>query len=145
MATGYRVQVYRSNIARVMKVGDGNRWIYRVSIEMMRAARAEAPSRTSALKRAHRVTRGIGTNQYMARYHIVNDAEHAEWVHEGTSTIYSPKKMRVPRRPNPLRGAALPNAMTRPRSEVRGQAANPWLDRACTRVSLRYGAVAISL
>lgn len=150
MAVTSRVTVYRKNISAIMKVGQGSRWIYRVSTEMVATARAEAPSRSGSLRRAHRINRLPGTNQYMARYSIQNTAEHADWVHGGTG--YIDGVMRVPKVPGPARGAVLPKSQVfwtdglngRP-SGVRGQSANPWLDRACSRVAMRYGAVPISL
>lgn len=146
MAVSYRVQVYRRNISAIMKAGQGNRWIYRVSVEMMSAAKADAPSRTNTLRRSHRISRMPGTNQYMARYSIENTADHADWVHDGTSYISG--VMRVPKTPGPARGADLPRSQIfwtdglngRPMG-VRGQNANPWLERACSRVAMRYGAI----
>src|SRR6185312_13148314 len=154
MPVGYRVTVYRRNIATMFTPnGEAGRWIYRVSSEMISAARAEAPVRSGHLKEAHRIYRdqvreGFFGNQYVTAYRIVNDAEHAEWVHEGTPSGNPGSKitavMRVPKKPGLLRGAQLPKAAVfytdgkfgRP-TGVQGQHANPWLDRACTRVSAR--------
>lgn len=148
----YRVEVYRRNIAKMfLPSGDAGKWIYKVSSEMIAAARADAPRRSGALKAAHRIERRSLTdtffgNQYAAAYEIRNDAEHASWVHDGTSRIHG--KMRVPRAPGAVRGAALPRRAVfytdgkQGRSTgVAGQKANPWLDRACAAVSMRYGAV----
>ena len=153
----YRVEVYRRNIAKMfLPSGDAGKWIYKVSSEMIAAARAGAPRRSGALKAAHRIERRRMTdaffgNQYEAAYEIRNDAEHASWVHEGTAKkgtgfIYSTtpgKAMIVPRRGyrGPLRGADLPRNLTAPHKAVSGQKPQPWLNDACVAVSMRYGAV----
>lgn len=142
MATGYSYRIYYNNIRGLFRSsGPGGRWIYRVSVEMINAARAEAPSRSGGLKRAHRITRGRGANQYAATFHIENTAEHAEWVHGGTAGnglgwIYPARgaRLRLPA------GNGFP--ASRPR-RVHGQKENPWLDRACTQIAMRYGAVPV--
>jgi hypothetical protein len=150
----YRVEVYRRNIAQMfLPSGDAGKWIYKVSSEMIAAARAEAPRRSGALRAAHRIERRSLTdtffgNQYAAAYEIRNDADHASWVHEGTDDIEA--VMRVPRGSarGALRGAQLPKRLVfytdgkgKRSTGVRGQKANPWLNRACAAVSMRYGAV----
>lgn len=142
MATGYSVRIYYNEIRGLFRSnGPGGRWIYKVSVAMINEARAEAPSRTGGLKRAHRITRGRGANQYAATFHIENTAEHADWVHGGTAQngtgwIYPHGDfLLVPSR----RGA---KTKTR-RARVHGQRENPWLDRACTRVAIRYGGVPV--
>lgn len=150
MAVTFRTTVYRRNISWLMQHGDGAEWIYQVSDEMLLAAQAEAPSRSGTLKRSHDLSREVGTNQYAARYSVQNTAEHAGWVHGGTPYITG--LMRVPKRPGPVRGQSLPKGQVfwtdglngRPMG-VRGQKANPWLDRACSRVAMRYGAIPVSL
>lgn len=136
MASGYNVTVFYRNIAGLYRRGGpGGGWIYRVSQDMIRASRAEAPRRSGDLRDAHYVTRGRVGNQYMQSYNIGNSAEHAEWVHRGTARWIYPDGdfLLVPVAPGASR------RMKKPR--VRGQDANPWLDRACTRVAIRYGAV----
>lgn len=140
MAAGYKVTVYYNNIAGLYRRGGpGGGWIYRVSSQMMAESRAEAPRRDGTLRRSHSIARDRIGNQYMQTYRIVNSAEHAEWVHQGTAGkgtgyIYpeTASRLYIPagnghRSRRPLR--------------VKGQKPNPWLDRACTRVAARYGAV----
>lgn len=138
MAVGYSYQVFYRNIRGLYaRGGPGGGWIYRVSVDMMRESKAEAPKRTRALANAHSITRGRGVNQYAATYHVVNSSDHAEHVHFGTANngagyIYPTNATRL----SLPAGNGFPRMAPR---RVRGQRANPWLDRACTRVAIRYG------
>jgi len=89
--------------------------------------------RSADLRQSHYVERSR-VNQYAATYSIGNTAEHAEWVHMGTGRWIYPHGdfLSVPIAPGSSRRAKKPR--------VRGQNPNPWLDRACTRVAIRYGA-----
>lgn len=141
MPVGYRVQVYyrELNRATVGRGGAGGMWARRLAVSMISEARAEAPVRDGKLKAGHRINRERGSNQWMVRYRIENIAAHAEWVHEGTTGPIvrgDGGKMVLP----PYGGYG--KVVTR---SVSGQSANPWLDRACSRVSMRYGAVPTSL
>jgi hypothetical protein len=139
MPMSYSVRVYRSRIPPIFRFGgEGNRWMYRVSVAMMNAARAAAPVRSSELKRAHRISRALRANQFAATFEIQNIADHAQWVHDGTPTIIFPENStRLVLSP----GNGFPRIYAR---SVRGQRGNPWLDNACTAVAVRYGAVRVS-
>lgn len=138
MAVNFSYQVYYRNIRGLYRRGGpGGGWIYRVSRDMMREAKIEVPKRTQALKRAHGIRRGVGANQFAATYHVTNSSDHAEHVHFGTAGngvgyIYptNSSRLRLPA------GNGFPGMAPR---RVHGQRANPWLDRACTRVAIRYG------
>lgn len=140
MPVGYRVEVYYKalNRATVGRGGPGGGWIYRVSRAMIAEARAEAPVRSGDIKGAHRINRDRGGNQWVQRYNISNGSDHAEYVHEGTSGPIRPKTSRKLVLPP---GGGYPKILV---GEVSGQRANPWLERACTRVAMRYGAVPTS-
>lgn len=141
MAVGYSYRIYYNEIRGLFRTnGEGGRWLYRVSVAMINEARREAPSRSGQLKRAHRLTRGRA-NQYAATFHIVNESDHADFVHGGTAGngagyIYPTSSSRLTLPP----GGGFPAIAAR---RVHGQKANPWLDRACTRVAMRYGGVPV--
>ena len=138
MAFAYKTTIYKRNLQAQFQVGgQGYRWLDRVKLAMHRAAVAGAPMRAGTIKRSHNsYIRGI--NQWACAATISNSAPHAEFVHEGTTGPITPTDapyLRVPI----ARGATRRfNA-----SSVRGQAANPWLARACGRVAARRGAVPI--
>lgn len=138
MAYAYKTTVYRKNLqAQFQRGGQGYRWLDRVRLAMHRAAERSAPVRSSQLRRSHNsYIRGI--NQWACVAQIENTAPHALFVHDGTTTPITPTDgpyMRVP----VARGATRRfNAKA-----VRGQAANPWLANACTKVAMRNGAVPI--
>ena len=138
MPLAYQVTVYKTQLQRQFQSGgQGYRWLDKVKLQMHRACVAGAPSRSGQLKASHRsFIRGI--NQWACRAEIINTAEHALWVHEGTTTPITPESaayMLVP---------VAPGATRRFRAkEVRGQRANPWMDDACTRIGILHGDVAI--
>jgi len=145
MALGYTVTVYRKNLsAQFQPGGQGYRWLDRVRLRMHRDAVNEAPARSGGLARSHRSSiRGL--NQYACRATITNVAEHAEWVHGGTEGASADGGFMVlppggPGRNTVSRYAGQSFGKKRVRS-VAGQDANPWLDRACTKAAMRYGAV----
>lgn len=129
--------VYRRNIAsQFQRTGQGYRWLDRVRLSMHRACENAAPTRSGELRSSHR-SRIRGLNQYAAFAEIENTAEHASWVHDGTTGPILPHGdyLWVPR----ARGS-----IWRVRREsVAGQRANPWLDRACARVAMSRGAVPV--
>lgn len=139
MAVGYSYQVYYRNIRGLYRRGGpGGGWIYRVSTQMMAEAKREAPARSGSLRRAHSISRGRGVNQYAATYHVVNSSDHAAYVHFGTHFR--------PPRPRIKKAMVLPPGNGYGRlvaKKVKGQDRNPWLDRACTRVAIRYGGVPV--
>lgn len=152
MVTTYRVEVLRRNLQSQFQMGgQGYRWLDVVKAQMHLASVAEAPIRAGTLKAAHH-SEIRGVNQWACRATISNWAEHAEWVHEGTPKAapgtFIKGKMRVPKRRGNLRGAVLPKSQVfytdgrfgRPRG-VRGQDANPWMERACTEIAMGRGAI----
>lgn len=138
MARGYQVTVYRKNLSALYQLGGpGDRWAHRLAERMEAASIIEAPARSGEIKRSHSVRRR-GINQWAAKYAVVNSAGHAEWVHDGTRSPILPvnaKRLKVPNRGG---------GGYRLLPKVRGQAANPWLDRACARVARSAGAVPFS-
>lgn len=149
-----RTTVYRRNLAREFQTGgQGYRWLDRVKKAMHDGSIAAAPVRSGDIKRGHRsfIT---GINQYACRAEIVNLAEHAEWVHDGTRP-WIEGTFRVPRKRQAggARGADLPGRLVFytdgemdrygnvNQTGVRGQRAQPWMDRACTAVAMSNGAV----
>ena len=96
MPVGYRVEVYyrELNRATVGRGGPGGGWFRRLSTSMMDAAKAEAPVRSAELKRSHRLRRQRGSNQWVQRFSVVNVADHAEYVHEGTTGPIRPTRGR---------------------------------------------------
>lgn len=141
MPVGYRVEVYyrELNRATVGRGGPGGRWIYRLSTQMLDASKAAAPVRDGGLRRAHRLTRERGSNQWVQRLRVSNTAEHSVWVHDGTTGPIRRDDGGLMTLPP---GGGYPRIRTR---EVSGQTANPWLERACSAVAMRYGAVPVSL
>lgn len=151
MAVSYRVTVYRENLARIFRSGgDADEWIFKVSSAMMKAAIKDAPNRTGTLAAAHRIEKGSRWgNRYQSRYTIQNISDHAEFVHEGTrgsrpasGFIYLPAGGPGRNTVSPYIGQSFPKIRVR---GVKGQMANPWLEDACSRVSMRYGAVLVAL
>lgn len=138
MVTTYSVTVYRSKVAaEFLPGGQGYRWMDKVRLAMHSGAVAKAPARSGTLKASHRsFARGFGGNRVDVR--IVNTAEHAEWVHEGTKMVEPIEPVESEFLWVPIREGSL--ARTK-RPYVRGQHANPWLDEACTAVALSQGAV----
>ena len=138
------IDVHRANIAsQFTELGQGGRWLKALSSRMKLMAASEAPKRSFELARSHFVTFQPGANQYQARATVENRADHASYVHEGT-----PRGAKT-RTPGYIRGnpwLALPawgEYGATVRRSVSGQAANPWLDRACSQVSKSVGAVEI--
>ena len=138
------VEVHRSEIAAIFSnIGEGGRWISTLSYDMKLLAAAEAPKRSMQLARSHYVSFRRGTNGLVAHAEVENRAEHAEWVHQGTppgAKTRTPGYIQGnPWLSLPAWGAHGPKVL----KSVSGQAANPWLDRACSQVARSYGAVQI--
>lgn len=135
--------VRRQNIKGFfLRGGQAERWMDRLRKNMHRLAVAEAPVRSGGLKAAHRSTTR-GYNQYRTEVTVRNVSDHASYVHGGVpygsktrtaDAIHGNPWLYVP--------AWGGYAAFRARS-VSGQAANPWLDRACARVAGSEGAVRI--
>ncbi len=139
MAFSYRTTVYRRNLqAQFQSGGQGYRWLDKVRLQMHRAAVAGSPVRSGEIKASHRSFIS-GINQWACRAEIANDADHADYVHEGT----------LSRPPRPVDGPYMrvpiaPGATRRFNARaVRGQAPNPWLDRACASVARRHGGIPV--
>lgn len=129
-----RAVVYRQKLSAMYQTGgQADRWARRLAQRMEAAAIIMAPVRSGDLKRQHTVRRR-GINQWAANYQVWNDSDHAQHVHFGTTGPIRPKtasKLRVPNRGG---------AGYRLLPSVRGQKANPWLDRACSAVAGSAGA-----
>lgn len=132
----YRVTIYQSRIdALFLPGGDVWGWARRMGQETMAEAIQEAPSRTGELRALHgyNVT-PAGKTQ--VRWTVWNDAQHARFVHEGTSgpiTAASGGRLRI--RPAPHSWSPVPLYPV----AVRGQRANPWIQRASDSVLARHG------
>lgn len=142
----YDVKVYRLELARMYQTGgEGYRWLDKVRLAMHRACERDAPSRTNTLRDAHR-SFIRGTNQYAANATVVNDAEHAEWVHFGTDGAVADDFFYLPKG-GPGRNTVSPYAGRRFSKKkvayVAGQNPNPWLDNACSRIARRNGGITI--
>lgn len=143
---GTRVVVYRRNLeAQFGRTGQGGRWIYRLGLEIEHLAESLAPIRSGDLAGSHETRFLPGANQFQATAQIGNNARHAEWVHRGTADQVGPREI----------AAGIPsvvNSVSRwsghaflkdgySRKGVRGQKANPWLDKAGVIVSRSRGAI----
>lgn len=138
MAAIYSVQVYKRNLAREFQSGgQGYRWFERVGQAMFIASVAAAPARSGDLKSSHRLDKPRGINQFSAFLAVYNVAPHADWVHSGTTGPIEPTNKAWLYLPA---GGGFPRKRLK---SVSGQAANPWMDRACTRVAMSNGAVPI--
>lgn len=137
MAYAYRVTVYRRNLsAQFQPGGQGGRWLDDLRQTMHRACEREAATfvRSGEILRSHdSFMRGV--NQFRSEATIWNTADHAEWVHQGVPGRIFPDGdfLWVPIRKG--------GASRTKRTSVRGQKANPWMDRACTRIAMANGAV----
>lgn len=147
MAITYTVTVLKRNIARdYLPGGQGWRWMDRVRLKMHAACVKDAPSRTGNLAGSHRsFARGFGGNRVDVR--VLNTADHAEWVHEGTNGASAPEDWLYIPAGGPGRNTVSPyagNFYSKGRYRyVRGQLSNPWLENACSRVARQNGALEI--
>lgn len=129
-----RVHIYDAVLqSETAPGGDLAKYLAKVNRLAFRFAVIGAPARTGELKSRH-VNAGVRkVGRYKAEGTVNNTAEHALWVHDGT-TLIRPRTARflsVPRR----RGSAL---RTR-RRWVRGQKGNPWLYRAGVKAAAIMG------
>jgi hypothetical protein len=146
MPMTYRVHVLRRSLSAQFQVnGQAERWLDRLGRRMFTASRNAAPSRTNTLRNAHRLAKPRGINQFACDIRIENLADHAAFVHGGTSTIYPEDNWLFlpPGGPgrnttSPYAGQSFPGKRLR---SVAGQAPNPWLDDACTRIAKSVGAI----
>lgn len=138
------VEVHRTEIASLFsEFGQGGRWLKLLSAKMKLLAAGEAPKRSYELAQSHYTSFRRGSNAYTAVAEVENRARHAEWVHEGTpagARTKTPGYIRGnPWLYLPAWGVHKSKALTR----VSGQAANPWLSRACSQMARSVGAVEI--
>jgi hypothetical protein len=146
-AITYNVDVYRLQLARMYQSGgEAYRWLDKVRLAMHRACERNAPDRTGGLRRAHR-SNIRGRNQYLAHAEVINDAEHASFVHLGTSGSVAPEDWLYLSPGGPGRNTVSPYAgqsFSKKRlRHVAGQAPNPWMDEACSRIARRQGGITI--
>lgn len=144
MPVTYRVEVLHRNVNRIfLRGGDGYRFMDRLRAAMHRRCEIEARSTMGnkapptdpewsrrpgpSIAQSHR-SYARGRGGYRTDVRVENIAPHAPFVHGGTQGPIRP------------RGAALSTPYGAKKS-VRGQAANPWLERACVAVSRTRGAV----
>lgn len=129
----HRVVVFEGNIARLIQVGDGKRWIKRKADKIKRTAVMIAPIRSGRLKRSHRVDQNRDAlGRFQTGFKISATAPHARYVHEGTTgpiRSRSGKMLKLPGR-NPRRPARWRSAASTRVWSVKGQRANPWLEVA---------------
>ena len=140
-----KVIVYDEAIVRLIQRGDGHFWIRRKANAIRGTALALAPARTGRLKGSHRVTQNRDAGgRFQTGFIISATAPYARYVHEGTGPWIYPANGKFLRLPGVNRTASRnsfrgPNGNPRPgrtgeRStvvrKVRGQKANPWLERA---------------
>lgn len=138
MPVTYRTEVLHANVNRLfLRGGPGYRFMDSLRAAMHRRCEAEAPvgeprpdgsPAQAKIRGSHRST-ARGRNGYRTDVEITNVAGHAEWVHNG-----------VPGRIYPKSARAL-NTPYGPRRSVRGQSADPWMERACVAVSRTRGAI----
>lgn len=120
---------------------------------IMGVARGIAPRRTGSLAASHRYRGFLYRGKYKVGTRVENTAEHALWVHEGTTGPITPKTGKyliVPKSRGvaPLRGATLMTRNLRGEAvrakspfglhrSVRGQRSQPWLREAGETVAFR--------
>lgn len=137
MATGTvtRVTIYDTMVDSLfLPGGDAWDWMERVGRQHLQMSLVEVPRRTGFLASQHNLAlTPVGRRN--VRYTVGNYAEHSQWVHQGTTgPIMSPNgKLHIRAMPHSWfpTGAYL--------NAVRGQTANPWIERAGGIVLARYG------
>lgn len=147
-----RVIIYESAIASLFNPGaSGDAFMRSFLRETSGYARSIAPRRTTHLAMSHRTNGPFRRGRYRLRGQVVNTAAYAEFVHDGTRTPIRSTRARmrndghlvggVMRLPTTGRSMATDphgGAAFIYRREVRGQKANPWLDKAGTFVARKY-------
>jgi hypothetical protein len=121
-----RVQVYDSRLQTLFEPGGSvHRWTRDLTIRVMDRAVRLCPKRTLHLAESH--DHSVGTNRLGTFGYVSNHAEYARFVHEGTRDYITPTHGRyLVVRPAPHSFYA---RYTK-RSSVRGQHAQPWMERA---------------
>lgn len=141
MPTRVRVTIYDANIdGMFLPGGDTWNWMERVGREHLAMALVEVPRRSNVLASSHNLAltpykrRGV-------RYSVGNYAEHALWVHEGTTGpittgggFWESGKRTYLGPMAPWMGRSTVWAPS-----VSGQEANPWIANAADYVLAKYG------
>lgn len=131
-----KVEIYDSVLeAETAPGGDLNRYLARENRLVYRFAVAGAPlGKSGELKRSH-VNAGVRKVGRMGAVATVNNtAEHAPWVHDGTTGPIRATRGRYMSVP-----AARGSARRIRRITVAGQRANPWLYRAAVKAAAMMG------
>lgn len=134
------VNVYNGAIESEFTAGgEVSRENNKIRKAIIRRATAEAPSRTGTLKAAHRDNGALLEGRLRLRGSVENTAEHALWVHDGTT---GPIRARGRYLVVPARRGLPPRrhggtVLIYPGS-VHGQTAQPWLERAGEAVALSW-------
>lgn len=141
MATVVRVTIYDRNIDRLfLPGGDVWDWMRDVGAEHLRMALVEVPRRSGSLASKHNLAltpygkRGV-------RYSVGNYADHAYWVHEGTTGPITTGGGFWDDGRRAFLGPMAPwmGRNTLFATSVSGQEANPWIARAGDIVLAKYG------
>lgn len=134
MPERFIVTVYDVEISRLFDaMGTVGRPMTRLQREIYAEAILAAPSRSGELKASHRNKGARKAGPYRIRGFIENTSAHAEFVYKGTHGPIFPRRRRFLRFPG--RGGV---GFTYKRW-VRGQRANPWMERAARTVLSRHG------
>lgn len=138
-APGHRVRVTVNQTAIqsiFMAGGDAMRTCRELGLETKEIAMAYCPVRSGEMKNSHDyIPMPVGKNK--CRYSVVNDAPHALYVHEGTLMV-APITSTTPGKYMILRPGPAHPYYTKALA-VRGQGANPWMQRAMDDVLSRHG------
>lgn len=138
VAPGHRVRVTVNQTAIqsiFLSGGDAFEYARRLGAETMEVAMLSCPFRSGELKNSHGFTT-TPVGKYKCQFTVHNDAEHAMYVHEGTLMV-APITSTTPGKYMFLRPGPLYDV--RKRLWVRGQSANPWMERSMEAVLERHG------
>lgn len=132
-----RVRVHMNNGALSAETSPGGnlyQYVARLDRLVYQFAVADAPARSGQLKASH-VNAGVRkVGRYKAQGSINNTAEHALWVHDGTTGPIHARRgpyLSVPQRRGSTRRVL--------RLTVSGQRGNPWLFRAGQKAAAIMG------
>lgn len=136
-----RVIIYEGRIAGLFNPGaSGDAFMRSFLRQTHTRALSTVPRRSNALAASHRTLGPVRRGRYGLRGQVVATAEHAAWVHDGTTGPIRPRSARYLRIPyqgqsmiyaNPRRPSEFGNGAIYVRS-VKGQESQPWLDNAGT-------------
>lgn len=138
------VEVHRADIvSQFSSIGQAGKWIHALSYEMKLLAAVKAPKRSMELSRSHYISFRRGTNGISAISTVENRADHASFVHDGTTRQVGWRTL-PPGGPNaPTKSRYAPGTRFEAKTvrNPRGQVANPWLNDACAQVARSVGAI----